>query len=243
MDSARKWHGLASNTSWHSRSNRANDSPQNKYLKIEPSHPRIRAQPNLSEGDFHDRKSAMSGTRAENQCRAWQWVPDSLSCLEDLAKPAFKSLCLSQKPLGALGSIPLTCAPLAAPAGFWSSPPPPLWQPYRCKDKNTRLRTDIQSRGEGCTCVFFSFNFTIVLPNSRNPHLLSLHEGELLQSFRGGTHEHNRQEEWKGRTKTGHKPMCTDLQAKYSNTNGCPHPNPIAEIEPWIPTCIEIYFL
>lgn len=104
--------------------------------------------------------------------------------IEDLAKPAFKSLCLPRKPPGALGSTPLTCAPLGAPAGFWSSPPPPLWQPYHCKRQKYVCAQTFKADGEGCAHVLFFFNFTMVFPSFRNPQLLFLHEGELLWSLR-----------------------------------------------------------
>lgn len=81
--------------------------------------------------------------------------------IEDLAKQASKPFHPSQKPPGALGMTPHTCAPLEAPSGFWSWPLPPLWQLYHCKRKTQCLCTDTQSRrGVVCVCIFF-FNFTV----------------------------------------------------------------------------------
>lgn len=49
----------------------------------------------------------------------------------------------------------------------------------------------------------------------------------------------------KGVPKLGYGPKCTDLQVSvpYSNIKGCAQANPIIEVEPWVPTYIEIYFL
>lgn len=177
MDSARKWHSLASYTSclfvWHSRSNEANDSPQSKYCKMGPKCTHATA------GQIRLRKISgivrvpYLGLRPKIDMGPGSWCLYSLSCHRDLAKPDFKSLCPSQKPPRARRAphspVHLRRLPLDFRARFHHL----FGNLTTAKDKNTHPCTDIQSRRGMCTCSFLTsqWSYPVLGPHTFSPSI------------------------------------------------------------------------
>ena len=96
------------------------------------------------------------GTGVENNTGPGSWCPCSLHCSSGFGEVCLETLLSTQKPPRALGTTPLTCAPLGVLSGFWSWLPPPLWQLYRCrKDRNmASVHRCSEWKGRG-VCTFF----------------------------------------------------------------------------------------